>query len=122
MEGFIRQCLVIISISDLVRSLENAEKVFHRVYQLAISTGGIYVLDVALSREVGALAKILQAVSTVAGTVPLLVHAYTNPGEATGRALLIYPANKGRLEDVVNAAKNAGAIIMSASYIKAEKL
>ncbi len=32
--------------SDIVRSLENAEKVFHRVYQLAISTGGIYVLDV----------------------------------------------------------------------------
>jgi len=45
--------------SDIVRSLENAEKVFHRVYQLAISTGGIYVLDVALSREIGALARVL---------------------------------------------------------------
>ena len=43
--------------SDIVRSLENAEKIFHRVYQLAISMGGIYVLDVALSREIGALAR-----------------------------------------------------------------
>ncbi|MFP3298969.1 MAG: amino acid-binding protein [Thermocladium sp.] len=108
--------------SDIVRSLENAEKVFHRVYQLAISMGGIYVLDVALSREIGALARVLQAVSTANGEVPLLVHAYTNPGEVTGRALLIYPANKGRLGDIVNAAKNAGAIIMSANYIRAEKL
>ncbi|WP_188595800.1 hypothetical protein [Thermocladium modestius] len=81
---------------DLIRSLENMERVFPHVVRLALaSPNGIYVLDLSLKREVGALASVLQSASSVVGSVPNLVYAYANPGEAMGRALIIYPAGGG---------------------------
>lgn len=85
---------IIMSIGmDLIRSLENMERVFppHVVRLALASPNGIYVLDLSLKREVGALASVLQSASSVVGSVPNLVYAYANPGgEAMGRALIIY--------------------------------
>lgn len=102
--------------SDIASTLSQAQDMFTRVYELMLSAQrGIYILDITLTDRPGELGRVLTKISEKTGAELLLSYAYADTRSRIGHAILIYECEGG--SRIIDAAREGGAIVMSAYYL-----
>jgi len=117
-------------IRDLEDAINEAEGFHIELLKAASSSplGGIVLLDIMLIERPGEFGRVLSSIGQSTGRTLLTAYATVkNRGEREGRsfgvAILIYPArDETDAVKIVDAARSAGAVIVSAHFILAKEV
>ncbi|MGC8596514.1 MAG: hypothetical protein ACP5NY_01200 [Thermocladium sp.] len=116
------------TIRDLENAINETRQFYLELLRAAISSplGGIILLDLILREQPGELGRVLSSIGQSTGRTLLSAYASLKGlgggrGERNtqfGTAILIYPAHdETDAARIVEAARNAGAVIVSAHFV-----
>lgn len=114
------------TIRDLENAINETRQFYLELLRSAMSSplGGIILLDLMLREQPGELGRILSSIGQSTGRTLLTAYASLKGigggegGTQFGVAILIYPAHdEADAVRIVEAARNAGAVIVSAHFV-----
>lgn len=115
-------------IRDLEDAINEAERFHIQLLKAASSSplGGIVLLDIMLMERPGEFGRVLSSIGQSTGRTLLTAYATVKnrgEGRSFGVAILIYPArDETDAVKIVDAARSAGAVIVSAHFILAKEV
>jgi len=116
-------------IRDLEDAINEAEGFHIQLLKAASSSplGGIVLLDIMLMERPGEFGRVLSSIGQSTGRTLLTAYATVKNrgggGRSFGVAILIYPArDETDAVKIVDAARSAGAVIVSAHFILAKEV